>query len=226
MIALLYKIIYAVFNSSLKSGIAIMKKLLIIVLAFCPVSLLAQIGLKGGINFANVTNVSSINNSSNTGYAIGLYFGPKSRRIFGFRTEILYSRQGYNFKSNSNTGNVDLDYILLPQLTTINITKFVQIQLGAQMAFLVNTKVNESNGSTSGYGKLMDYYNRIDYGLAGGLEIHPFKGLLVGARYNLSLGDLYKNMEVTNTGTMPSFIPEVNVKNNVVNLFIGWHFGK
>jgi hypothetical protein len=203
-----------------------MKKLLIIVLVFCPVSLLAQIGLKGGINFANVTNVSSINNSSNTGFAIGAFLAPKSKRIFGFRTEILYSRQGYNFESNTNTGNVNLDYILLPQLTTINITKFVQIQLGAQMAFLINSKVTESNGSTSGYGKLMDYYNKFDYGLAGGLEIHPFKGLLVGARYNLSLGDLYKNLGTANTGTMPSFIPKVNVRNNVVNLFIGWHFGK
>lgn len=62
-------------------------------------------------------------------------------------------------------------------MTAINITKFVQIQLGAQMAFLINSKVNESNGSPGGYGKLMDYYNKFDYGLVGGLEIHPFKGL-------------------------------------------------
>ncbi len=203
-----------------------MKKLLIIVLAFFPLSLFSQIGLKGGINFANVTNVSSIKNGSNTGFAVGVFMAPKSAKLFGFRSELLYSRQGYSFETNTNTGNVNLDYILLPQLTTINITKFVQIQLGAQMAFLINSKANESNGSASSYGKLMDYYNKFDYGLAGGLEIHPFKGILVGARYNLSLGDLYKNMEVTNTGTMPSFIPDVNVKNNVVNLFVGWHFGK
>lgn len=203
-----------------------MKKLLIIVLMFCPISLLAQIGLKGGINFANVTNVSSINNSSNTGYTVGIFLAPKSARLFGYRSEVLYSRQGYSFETNTNTGDVNLDYILLPQLTTINITKFVQIQLGAQMAFLINSKANESNSSTSGYGKLMDYYNKFDYGLAGGLEIHPIKGLLIGARYNLSLGDLYKNMEATNGDTMPSFIPDVNVKNNVVNLFVGWHFGK
>jgi hypothetical protein len=203
-----------------------MKKLLIIILALLPVSLSAQIGLKGGINFANITKVSSINNSSNTGFAVGLFMAPKPRGIFGFRSEIDFSRQGYNFDTNTNTGNVNLDYILLPQLSTINITRFVQIQLGAQMAFLINAKATESNAGTGSYDKMLSYYNRFDYGLAGGLEIHPFKGLLVGARYNLSLGNMYKNLQTSVPGTVPSFIPSVNVKNNVVNLYLGWHFVK
>ncbi len=203
-----------------------MKKSLLLVLALIPLNLWAQIGLKGGINFANITNVSSLNNSSNTGYAFGIFMAPKSKGLFGYRSEIVYSRQGYNFDTNTNTGNVNLDYIMLPQLTTINITRFFQIQLGAQMAFLINSKASESSSSSNGYGKLMDYYNKFDYGLAGGLEIHPFKGLLVGGRYNLSLGNLYKNLGTTNTGTIPSFIPRVNVKNNVLNLYVGWHFIK
>ena len=203
-----------------------MKKLLIIVLALLPVSLWAQIGLKGGINFANITKVSSINNSSNTGYAVGLFMAPKPRGLFGFQSEIDFSRQGYNFDSNTNTGNVNLEYILLPQLSTINITRFVQIQLGAQVAFLINAKATESNTGSGNYDKLLSYYNRVDYGLAGGLEIHPFKGLLVGGRYNLSLGNMYKNLQTSAPGTVPSFIPSVNVKNNVLNLYLGWHFVK
>lgn len=203
-----------------------MKKLLIFLLALSATSVWAQIGLKGGINFANVTKVSSINNTSNTGYAVGLFMAPKTRGIFGFRSEIDFSRQGYNFDTNINTGNVNLDYILLPQLTTISITKYFQIQLGAQMAFLVNSKATQSNAGTGSYADMMSYYNKFDYGLAGGLEIHPFKGLLVGARYNLSLGDLYKNLTTMTPGTMPSFIPDVNVKNNVLNIYLGWHFGK
>jgi hypothetical protein len=203
-----------------------MKKLLIMILVLFPVSLWAQIGLRGGINFANITKVSSINNSSNTGYAVALFMAPKTKGLFGYRSELVYSRQGYNFNTNSNTGNVNLDYILLPQLTTINITRFFQIQLGAQMAFLINAKASQSNSGLGDYGKLMDYYNRFDYGVAGGLEVHPFKGLLIGARYNLSLGNIYKNLGTAAPGTIPSFIPDVNVKNNVVNLYAGWHFGK
>ncbi len=203
-----------------------MKKLLIMVLALLPISLWAQIGLKGGINFANVTKVSSINNSNNTGFAVGLFLAPKSKGLMGYRSELVFSRQGYNFETNTNTGNVNLDYIMLPQLTTINITKFFQIELGGQVAFLINSKSSESSTSTTDYGKLMDYYNRFDYGVAGGLEIHPFKGLLLGGRYNLSLGNMYKKLATATPGSVPSFIPDVNVKNNVVNIYIGWHFIK
>jgi hypothetical protein len=202
-----------------------MKKIVFILLAFTPISLFAQIGLKGGINFANVTEVSSINNSNQSGFAIGAFLAPKPKGFLGFRTELIYSKQGYNFDTNTNTGNVNLDYILLPQLSTINITKFVQIQLGLQMAFLINAKAEESNSGSGGYEELMDYYNKIDHGFAGGLEIHPIGGLLVGARINLSFANLYKDIEDMTTPP-PSFIPEVNVKNNVVNLYVGWHFGK
>jgi len=203
-----------------------MKKLMIMVLALLPISLWAQIGLKGGINFANVTKVSSIKNSNNTGFAVGLFLSPKSKGLMGYRSELVFSRQGYNFETNTNTGNVNLDYIMLPQLTTINITKFFQIELGGQVAFLINSKSSESSTSTTDYGKLMDYYNRFDYGVAGGLEIHPFKGLLLGGRYNLSLGNMYKKLATATPGSVPSFIPDVNVKNNVVNIYIGWHFIK
>jgi hypothetical protein len=203
-----------------------MKKTIFGFLVLFPLIAEAQIGLKGGINFANVTKVSSINNNSRTGYGVSLFLAPKPKGILGYRSEIGYSRQGYSFDTNTNTGSVNLDYILLPQLSTINITKFFQIQLGAQAAFLINSKATESDNSSNPYGKLLDYYNRFDYGVAGGLEIHPFKGLLIGGRYNLSLGNLYKKLENMTPGTVPSFIPDVNVKNNVVNLYIGYHFVK
>jgi hypothetical protein len=204
-----------------------MKKLVIFVLVLFPAGLWAQIGLKGGINFANITKVSSINNSTNTGFTAGLFIAPKPRGLFGFQSEIDFSRQGYNFDTNTNSGNVNLDYLLLPQLSTINLTRFVQIQIGPQVAFLINAKASDNKTSSgSSYSNMLSYYNRFDYGLAGGIEIHPFKGLLVGGRYSLSLGNMYKNLETAPPGTVPSFIPSVNVKNNVLNIYVGYHFIK
>jgi hypothetical protein len=180
--------------------------------------------LKAGVNFANVTNASSINSESQSGFMIGAFLAPASKGILSSRTEIVYSKQGYNFQTSTKTGNVDLDYILIPQLMGINITKFVQLQVGAQMAFLINAKADSTNNSgVSGpYSSVMDYYNKFDYGFAVGAEVHPFKSLLVGARYNISLGKLYKDME---TGQAPSFSVQ-DAKNNVVQLFAGWRFGK
>ncbi len=204
-----------------------MKKLVIIVLVLLPSSVWAQIGLKGGINFANITEVSAINSSSNTGFAAGLFIAPKPKGLFGFQSEIDFSRQGYNFDTNTNTGNVNLDYLILPQLSIINITRFIQIQLGPQVAYLINAKATDSKTSSgSTYSNMLSYYNRFDYGLVGGVEIHPVKGLLIGGRYSLSFGDIYKNLETAPPGTVPSFIPSVNVKNNVLNIYVGYHFYK
>lgn len=200
-----------------------MKKILLCLLILCPCWLFAQVGLKAGINFANVTKAANINNSSRSGFHLGVFLSPSSKSIIGSRTELIFSRQGYNYKSGTNTGNVNLDYIMLPQFMAINITKYFQIQLGGQMAYLLNAKVDSSNGTSNSGNKIMDMYNRFDFGYGGGIEIHPVKGLLVGARMNISLGNLYKEPE---PGQQPSFIPSVDVKNNVFQLFAGWRFGK
>jgi hypothetical protein len=206
-----------------------MRKIFLTAVIIIPLFSLAQFGIKAGVNFANVTNASDINSSSESGFLAGVFLAPPSTGIMGFRTELIFSRQGYNYKTNTNTGVVNLDYILLPQLMQINITKFFAIQVGAQMAFLINAKADSStDGSSSSgnpYGAMMDYYNKFDYGLAGGIEIHPFKGLMIGARYNMSLGNLYKDPSSFPPGTPPSFIPQVDAKNNVVQLFAGWIFG-
>ena len=215
-----------------------MKKIIILAL-FLPILSWAQeekkekkpkkngigIGIKAGLNFANVTNASSINSSSHTGFQVGAFFAPASKRILGYRTELIFSRQGYDYKSSNNTGTVNLDYIIMPHLMTINITKYVQLQFGTQVAILLNAKADsshENSGGSNPYGAMMDYYNRFDYGLAGGIELHPVKGLLIGARLNVSLGNMYKDPSAMMM--QPSFIPKVDVKNNVVQIFAGWRF--
>jgi hypothetical protein len=187
---------------------------------------MAQVGLRAGLNFANVSKASSINNSSRTGFNAAIFLAPNSKGIISSRTEFIFSRQGYNYKSGSNTGNVNLDYIMLPQYMCIKITKYFTILVGAQAAFLVNAKADSSNntGSSSsmpGAG-IMSFYNKFDYGYGGGVEVHPYSGLLIGARVNISLGDLYKTPE---PGEQPSFVPKVDVKNNLFQIYAGWKFG-
>lgn len=188
------------------------------------------IGVKAGVNFANISNASEINGSSRTGFMIGAFLSPPSKKIISSRTELIFSRQGYNYKTNTSTGSVDLNYIILPQLMGINITRFVQLQVGMQMAYLLNAKADSSKPASGSnpYGAIMDYYNRFDYGAAGGIEIYPIKNLLIGARFNVSFGNIYKNLTDAASGggstAPPSFIPKVDVKNNVIQLFAGIRF--
>src|SRR5664279_5228543 len=207
-----------------------MKKLNFLALLFIPCLLQAQIGIKAGLNFANVTNAASINSGNRSGFMVAVFLAPASKGIISYNTEIGFSQQGYNYKTNSNTGNVSLNYIMMPHLIGINITRFFQLQLGGQTAYLLNAKADSNKAATATvnnpYSKMTGYYNRFDYGAAAGFEIHPVLGLIIGARYNLSFGDIYKNISNPTSGEAPSFIPKVNAKNNVVQFFAGWRFGK
>ena len=206
-----------------------MKNIITAILITSPLLCFSQIGIKAGLNFANVTKTSDINNSNTSGFHAGLFLAPPSKGVMGFRTELIFSQQGYNYKTGTSTGNVNLNYIMLPQYMTINITKYFQIQLGGQIAFLTNAKADSSSNNSNAnnpYGEMMDYYNKFDYGYGGGIEIHPIKGLLVGARINISLSSLYTDMGTSSPGTPPSFIPEVDVRNNLFQVFAGWRFGK
>jgi len=184
-------------------------------------------GVKGGVNFANVRGTSSISTSNTSGFMGGVFLSPPSSGIMSYRTEVIYSKQGYNFATQTNTGVVNLDYIILPQLMAFNITKFVQIQVGGQMAFLLNAKTDTTkDNSTNPTSGMMDLYNKFDYGFAGGIEIHPFKGMLIGARLNVSMGNIYKDPSsfMASGGGMQSMIPKIEVKNNVLQVFAGWIF--
>jgi hypothetical protein len=187
------------------------------------------IGIKAGLNFTNITNASQISNSSETGYQIGLFLDPTTKSIIGSRTELVFSHQGYNYATGQTTGKVFLDYIMLAQLMSINITHFFQIQLGTQIAYLTNAKVDSTSQSVgNAYAdQILNYYNRIDFGFSGGVEVRPFMGFLIGARYNLSITNLYKIPTDVTTQPPPSFIPttsDVNFKNNLVQIYVGYRF--
>lgn len=200
-----------------------MKKatILLLLLFLSPFFIHAQIGIKAGLNFANVSKASSINSSSRSGFHAGILLAPPSKKIISSRTELIFSRQGYDYKTSTNTGNVNLDYIQMGQLISINITKYFSLLLGAQTAYLISSQVDSGNGGNSTENKIMDLYNRMDYGYAVGAEVHPLMGLLLGARYNVSLAKVYKDLQSLQ---QPSFTSE-DAKNNVVQLYIGWRFG-
>ena len=186
------------------------------------------LGVIAGLNFANVTKASSISSSNETGYMVGAFFATPGRGLLSFRMELVYSKQGYDYKTNTNTGTVDKHYIMMPMLTGIDIGKFARLQAGFQTAILLNAKADSSQTGTdptAQYGGMMKMMNRFNYGFAGGLEIYPYKGIIIGGRYNISFGDMYKTPSSTSPTTpTPSFLPDVDAKNNVVQLYLGYRF--
>jgi hypothetical protein len=112
--------------------------------------------------------------------------------------------------------------VYLPQLTTFTIGKHVQLQAGGQIGYLIKSEASTEKKDTTITGLM----NRFDYGFAAGVEIYPFKGLIIGTRYNLGLGKLHKKYESMTSNPYPlPFNPETtNFKNGLFQLFIGYKF--
>ena len=194
-------------------------------MAITPCISFAQFGIKAGLNFAQVSKASDINASSKSGFNAGIFIAPASKKILSYNSGYIFSRQGYNYATATNTGNVNLDYIQTSQLMSINVSKYFSFLFGAQISYLISANVDSSNNTNSGSGSeksIMDLYNRIDYGYAIGAEVHPFMGIVIGARYNISLSKIYNDL-----GSMhaPSFTSE-DAKSNVIQLYVGWKFSK
>jgi Outer membrane protein beta-barrel domain len=198
------------------------------------------IGVMAGFNFSNVTSASEINAGGRTGYHFGVFYSPGSHSILGSRTELVYSRHGYNYGHDSSSasgntpGSVDLDYIMLGQYMAINITKYFQIYLGGETSYLLHAKVDSNTAQIAAASpqaaSVLSYYNRIQAGFGGGVEIHPYSGIVIGAHYTISLTNLYNTSSYTSGGsssTPPSFIPgigSINPKNNLIQVYAGWRF--
>jgi len=183
----------------------------------------SKIGIKAGYNFSNVVgNQSSFDPKHNNGYMVAAFFGSSNKNGLGYRSEFVYSKQGYSFDDGGKNTDVMNDYLYMPHLMTYTIAKVVQIQAGAQIGVLLNAQ-KTSGGKDSSITSLM---NRFDYGFAAGVEVYPFKGLIIGTRYNLGLGKMYKEYDQTQTTPYPlPFDPSTtNLKNGILQLFIGYRF--
>jgi hypothetical protein len=189
-----------------------------------------KIGIKAGYNIAKLAGTAPAFQPRNlSGFMVSGFYATPSKGL-GYRTELIFSRQGFSFGHNGHRQAVVQDYVYMPQLTTFTIAKRVQLQAGGQIGYLLNAK-KDSGAEQSEEEKVLQYMNRIDYGAAAGIEIYPYKGLIVGARYNVSLGNMYKKYTDETTGD-PAPVPlplpfrpsDFKGKNAVVQFFIGYQF--
>ena len=67
----------------------------------------SKIGVKAGYNFSNVVGSgSSFNPTHNNGYMISAFFGSSNKNGLGYRSELVYSKQGYSFDEGGKNTDV------------------------------------------------------------------------------------------------------------------------
>lgn len=186
----------------------------------------SKFGIKAGYNIAKVTG-STVNYKpdAKNGFMIAAFYAPASRSGLGYRSEVVFSRQGFGFDENGKKSSITSDYVYLPNFTTIGITKFVQLQVGGQVGYLLKSSKETTETKSQ---DISSFANRLDYGAAFGAEVYPVKGLIIGGRYNMSFGDAYKQQSTSSQMPIPNPLPfspsDVKGKNAVINFYVGFQF--
>lgn len=181
-----------------------------------------KFGLKAGLNLANLYSDNVKDENFKAGLNAGLFAKLPVARGFSIQPELLYSnkgaRQTYDIGPFEGEYRFNLHYIELPVLAVINVAKNFNIHAGPYVSYLAGaniTRLDEDNDVNDITNLEADNFNRIDYGLAGGIGL-DFQNLTVGARYNYGLNEIGESGlsgEVTK-----------NSKNSVINFYVGFAF--
>lgn len=192
----------------------------IVIVSFFLLSLGANaqsiaIGLKGGLNFANLNGSTASEVYSNrTGYHFGAFTLIKLGKI-GIQPEIVYSKQGSTVTVNAQNFDSNFDYFNIPIIIKLYTVAGINIQVGPQFGFISGAKYPISSGQ--GSQSLQDITNQLkgsDVSVAMGLGWDLPFGLSVDGRYNLGVS------KANNTSSIP------DIKNQVFQLSVGYKIFK
>jgi len=179
-----------------------------------------RVGIKGGLNasslFYNTDGAS--NKKERIGFHAGLFAQIPAGEFFAIQPELLYMTKGasadYNVLGFNGNGSFNLNYIELPVLATFKLGQAVELQAGPYVGYLLNSNLSSSGDLGTGSTAInRDNFNKIDYGLAGGINVY-FGKAFVGARYEQGLRN------IANSGAANTLLG--NAKNGVGLISVGF----
>lgn len=157
---------------------------------------------KVGLNVANVTEEKD--SKTRLGLATGLEVEYQLSDIVSLSAGAIYSQQGY--KKDWVIGGVDyertvkLDYINVPILANVYVTKGLAVKLGLQPGFNITSKYNQKVTTA---GRVVETTSdmkaqSVDFSIPVGLS-YEFGNVQLDARYNWGLSKVLENKEDKNS---------------------------
>jgi len=171
-----------------------MKETRILLIAFFVLSASASVfsqaqvslGLKGGLNFANL-DVSDLSGTykNRTGYHLGAFALFKFTKI-GIQPEVIFSEQGSEIKDPQlGSFESNFSYVNIPVIVKLYTVAGINLQAGPQFGFLTSANLGDES--------IKDELKGSDVSLALGVGWDLPFGLTIDGRYNLGLSDVSEN---------------------------------
>lgn len=173
-------------------------------------------GVKTGLNVANLVGkeVKDDGAKAKAGFHIGVVGELRASKIFVLAPEILFSMQGYQYKSDDGYKiSLNSNYINIPIMARFYVVDFLSIEVGPQFGFATGVKgVVKGDGSkyTEKFESKEDYAV-FDFAVGVGVTYNFRHKFFASARYNFGLTNVLKMND-----------PYSN-KNSVFQLSVGYN---
>jgi hypothetical protein len=136
----------------------------------------------------------------------------------GLQPELLYSMQGFKV---AGVGNVGIHYLSVPLLVTFPVTNGLELQVGPQVSYMVNSRVGVVSDLFSiTYNGL---FHKIDAGAVAGMEYKASENVSIGGRYYLGMTDVNKDFSL---GNNKNFSDYFQMRNTGFQAYVSFSFGK
>ena len=173
-------------------------------------------GPKVGLNISTLRYSSSdvdIASKAKAGLTVGAFAEYRFNQLISASADILYSRQGGSDKYDGIKDKYRVNYLDIPILANFYVYKGLAVKAGIQPGFRMNAKYVEKDGGSKYKKKITDAFKTMDIAIPIGLSYSFDWGLIVDARYNISLNNISK-------------LPVDNLKchNGVFVISAGWRF--
>lgn len=141
---------------------------------------------KIGMNVASLTKCNGCD--PRIGLAAGVEAEYQATDIFSVSAGLIYSMQGNKAKEEGVTLTTKLDYINIPILANVYVTKGLAVKLGVQPAFNVSDKQKLSGGKASVEAEDVGAES-FDFSIPVGLS-YEYNNVVFDARYNFGVTNI------------------------------------
>lgn len=141
---------------------------------------------KIGMNVASLTKCDGCD--PRIGLAAGVEAEYQATDIFSVSAGLIYSMQGNKAKEEGVKLTTKLDYINIPILANVYVTKGLAVKLGVQPAFNVSDKQKLSGGKASVEAEDVGAES-FDFSIPVGLS-YEFNNVVIDARYNFGVTNI------------------------------------
>ena len=149
---------------------------------------------KAGIIIAYMTDTQGT--TSRVGFVGGLEGEYQASDIFSLSLGVNYSQEGFKMKNSDN--KIKLDYINVPILANVYLTKGLAVKVGVQPGFNVGNSVTVDGNTMSSSKKDYDGIKSVALSIPVGLS-YEISNVVLDARYNWGVTKAFDGLDSKNS---------------------------